>query len=232
MFYNIGNYQEGVLSTTLTTSATQLTIQALGAGETFISPPALAILSNGRELDSLKDGEIVTVTGLSAGLTYNILRTKPLGERQVFYAGTLVLGNFFAQHLQQVIDSITALRWAVLYSIGGSAAMTHGIIRTGDPDTNRDFRVVPGATDMQVSVYGGLAMIDKTPTYRENTTLSLILPGSDTCGIFQHTDGTISYTGSFVPGTVYSDKILLAIVTTPASGPISSGAIDDERAFF
>jgi hypothetical protein len=228
--YNVGNYQEASLSAQLGTSATTITIYP---GATFVTPPALVILASGRELDALKSGEIVTVSG-GSGTSFNITRTKPLEQRQTWPVGTLVLGNFFAEHIQEIQTVLDGLKWALLFVAGGSENKKYAIVRTNiDETANADFRVVPGASDLQVTVYGGLAVINREPVYRSNASpLSLLLPANETCGIYQHTDGTIGYVADYVPGTTYDDKMLVAVVTTPASGTISSGAIDDERIFF
>jgi hypothetical protein len=229
-FYNAGNYKEGILSSTLYPNDTQITIHST---TNFITPPALVALASSREIDSLRAGEIVLVTGSAGGNTYNITRTTPLEDRVNWSAGTYVLGNFFAEHLQQVTTAIDNLRWGVLFSVGGSEDVTSGIIKTNLSTTaNADFRVVPSANDLEVSAYGGFCIIDRVPIYRTNTVLSIVLPASKTCGVFQKNDGTLTYVEDYVLGTTYTDKILLAVVDTPASGTISSGDIDDERAFF
>ena len=236
-FYSVGNFQEAVLSAACDPAHTSITIQALLDATSFVSPTSLAILSKGRDLASLKNGEIVIVTG-KTGWTYDITRPTALGDRTSWPAGTLVLGNFFAEHLEQITDAMSNLQWATLYALGGSDSMQQGIVRTGSYDDEADFKIKPtSGVNNSITVWGGMAIIAREPVHVDQTTQTVInldtTAGADDYGIFIHTSGVIDASTGYSPGGTYTDKMILGVVTTDTTArQLVTGDIDDERQFF
>ena len=236
-FYNVGNFQEAVLSSACEPAHTSITIQALLDATQFVTPTALAILTEGRDLDALKNGEIIIITGKS-GWTYDITRPTALGDRTSWSAGTLVLGNFFAEHLDQVTDSLANMQWATLYALGGSDTMQYGIVRTGSYDDEADFKIKPtSGVNNSVTVWGGMAIIAREPIHIDQTSETVInldtTAGAVEYSVFVHSAGTIDATAGYTPGATFTDKMLLGVVTTDTtSRQLVTGDIDDERQFF
>lgn len=236
-FYNVGNFQEAVLSSACEPAHTTITIQALLDATLFVEPVGLAILAEGRDLASLRAGEIVIISDKD-GWVYDIERPTAIGDRSSWPSGTLVLGNFFAEHLQQVTEAIENQQWATLYALGGSDSMQYGIVRTGAYDSTADFKIIPtDGVDNSVIVYGGMGIIAREPVHVDQTSETVInldtTAGSIDYSVFVHATGLIDATAGYTPGAVFDDKMLLGVITTDTTArQLVIGDIDDERQFF
>lgn len=236
-WYNVGNFEEAVLSVQLDTSDSQMTIQALDATESFVTPTGLALLAESRSIEHLKAGELVVVTN-KTGWTYDITRATPIGDRATWPVGTYVFGNFFAEHLEQVTAAIDNLQWSNLYNAGGNDDMQYGIYRTGASfDATVDFKIIPKpSTNNAIRVYGGMCIINRVPIHIDQTTytdIALDATGSQEFSVFVHDTGIIDATLGYTPGAVFTDKFLLGVTTTDTTArQLITGDINDERLFF
>lgn len=131
--YNVKDFASTALSNTFTSGSTNMYVHSLPQ---FLEPPALCLLANSRSLRDLTLGELIEITDVDVD-HYVVVRSKAVTHP----AGTLVLGNLFAQHYQQIYENQERLSTIIARSFGVHG---YGIVRTNsDINANADFEVVP-----------------------------------------------------------------------------------------
>lgn len=131
--YNVKDFASTALSNTLNSGSTSMYVHNLAQ---FLEPPALCLIANSRSLRDLTLGELIEITDVDVD-HYIVVRSKAVTHP----AGTLVLGNLFAKHYQQIYENQERLSTIIARSFGVHG---YGIVRTNtDINADADFEVVP-----------------------------------------------------------------------------------------
>lgn len=120
LYYNMKNFAMTQLAAPMEIGETKMYVYNKG---NFLAAPALCLLSKGRGLREMSEGEIVVIDE-TGGNYYTVTRSKQV----VHPTGTLVLGNIFAEHFDQVYENQRMISTFVARSFGTDAC---GIVRTG-----------------------------------------------------------------------------------------------------
>lgn len=160
--YNVKNFASTTLSTTLNSGSTEMYVNQMNE---FLDPPALCLLANSRSLRDLTLGELITIT--DAIDDYYVVERS---QEVTHVAGTLVLGNIFAEHLEQIYENQQRISTIVARSFGIHG---YGIVRTQQwsgpeisPDADFKFVTIDNEFDFKIMPgYGFVRFPDLTGTY-------------------------------------------------------------------
>lgn len=148
--YNLSLIPHAQLAVALGSS--DLTMQLMpGEGAEFTQPPCIAVLSTSRTLTDLSNAEHVKITDRTSDVL--TIERAVIGSAADWGVGTLVLGFWSPEHINQIYSSLDMIEFLINKSVGGGKQNVV-IFQTG-----YDFAATAGS-GLSVDVTPGSCFID------------------------------------------------------------------------